>query len=105
MAQQVIVTMTDDIDGKEAAETVTFALDGASYEIDLSEQNAAKLRKALEPFVSNGRRMGKAKGAKRPGNSKAAEVRAWAVSAGVDVPAKGRVPASVVEAWEAAKGA
>lgn len=107
MAQQVIVTMTDDIDGTEAAETVTFALDGITYEIDLSEKNAAKLRKSLEPFADKGRRTGKQGGKRKSGGSsgKAAQVRTWAATQGIDVPAKGRVPADVVAQYDAAQGA
>ena len=47
MAQKVQVILVDDIDGGEADETVSFSLDGVSYEIDLSESNATELRDAL----------------------------------------------------------
>ena len=56
MAQKVVVTLFDDIDGSEAAETIAFGLDGKSYEIDLNEVNARKLRKALAPYVEAGRK-------------------------------------------------
>ena len=56
MAQRVVVTLSDDIDGSEAAETIAFGLDGKSYEIDLNEANAKKLRKALAPYVDAGRK-------------------------------------------------
>ena len=52
MAQQVSVTLVDDLDGSEAAETVSFGLDGRAYEIDLSVDNAARLRDAIAPFVA-----------------------------------------------------
>ena len=55
MAKTVIVKLTDDLDGGDADETVYFALDGKSYEIDVSTANAAKLRGALEPFIGKGR--------------------------------------------------
>jgi Lsr2 len=55
MAKTVIVKLTDDIDGGDADETVHFALDGRSYEIDLSEANASKLREALNLYVEKGR--------------------------------------------------
>ena len=55
MAKTVIVKLTDDIDGGDADETVQFALDGRSYEIDLSTANASKLRDALKPYVDKGR--------------------------------------------------
>jgi len=47
MAQKVDVRFVDDLDGSEASGTVSFALDGRAYEIDLSEENAAKLRDSL----------------------------------------------------------
>jgi len=55
MAKTVIVKLTDDIDGDDADETVSFALDGRSYEIDLSSKNAARLREAIEPFIAKAR--------------------------------------------------
>ena len=57
MAQQTTVTLTDDLDGGKAAETVTFGLDGRVYEIDLSKKNAAALRKALGEFTASARRV------------------------------------------------
>ncbi|MGW0737250.1 histone-like nucleoid-structuring protein Lsr2 [Streptomyces sp. NPDC002851] len=118
MAQRVVVTLFDDIDGGEAAETVVFGLDGKSYEIDLNEANAKKLREALAPYVEAGRRhkatrAGKAakaakagKGAPTPKHTAVtadpAAVRAWARSHKMDVPARGRIPKKVYEAFEAA---
>src|SRR5919202_4069965 len=58
MAQKVQVILVDDVDGGEASETVSFALDGVSYEIDVSESNAAALRDALAPWVGHARRVG-----------------------------------------------
>ena len=51
MAQKVNIVLVDDIDGSEATETVTFGLDGTSYEIDLNDANAARLREAMAEFV------------------------------------------------------
>ena len=64
MAQQTTVTLTDDIDGGKAAETVSFGLDGRIYEIDLSKKNATALRKALGEFTASARhvRAGQARG-------------------------------------------
>jgi hypothetical protein len=56
MAQTVIVKLTDDFDGGEADETISFALNGENYEIDLSAKNAARLREAFAPFIEKGRR-------------------------------------------------
>ena len=58
MAQQVITKYTDDLDGSDAAGSVEFALDGRAYEIDLNDQNAARLRDVLAPFVAAARRAG-----------------------------------------------
>src|SRR4029079_13212532 len=49
MVKKVTVALLDDLDGTAADETVQFALDGVSYEIDLSKKNAKKLRSALQP--------------------------------------------------------
>ncbi|MGW4032583.1 histone-like nucleoid-structuring protein Lsr2 [Streptomyces sp. NPDC004838] len=110
MAQRVVVALVDDIDGGEAAETVIFGLDGKSYEIDLNTANAKKLRKALAPFVSAGR---KQTGAGKRGKARVAykhtslepapaAVRAWAQSNKMDVPARGRIPKAVYEAFREA---
>jgi hypothetical protein len=101
MAQRAVVTLTDDLDGRQAAETVTFGLDGVSYEIDLSEKNAGKLRKMLAPYVGHARKLsrsGRPYRRTRAGyDSKA--VRAWAASRGLDVPARGRIPRRVLEEY------
>ncbi|MGW5773122.1 histone-like nucleoid-structuring protein Lsr2 [Streptomyces longwoodensis] len=107
MAQKVQVLLLDDLDGGEADETVTFALDGKTYEIDLTTKNADKLRGLLEPFVKNGRRAGRqqstgrSRGAVSKGNgsSDTAEIRAWAKEQGYEVNDRGRVPASIREAY------
>ncbi|MEU3773578.1 Lsr2 family protein [Streptomyces sp. NPDC046876] len=104
MAQRVVVTISDDIDGGEAAETVAFGLDGKSYEIDLNLANAKKLRKTLEPYVAAGRR--KARSGKAFKHTSLAPdpavVRAWARSHDFDVPPRGRIPKRVYEAYNEA---
>lgn len=109
MVQRVSVVLVDDVDGGDAAETVTFGLDGATYEIDLSEANAAKLRDALAPWVGAGRRSGSrgkpaaARGRARAGRSSdASTIRTWAAENGHTVSERGRIPAEVREAYEAA---
>ncbi|MBP0459678.1 histone-like nucleoid-structuring protein Lsr2 [Streptomyces montanisoli] len=110
MAQRVVVTLSDDMDGGEAAETVAFGLDGKSYEIDLNPANAKKLRKALAPYLAAGRKQtnaskrGKARGSYRHTSLEPdpAAVRAWAQSHKMDVPARGRIPKRVYEAFRAA---
>lgn len=104
MAQRVVVTLFDDIDGSEAAETIAFGLDGRTYEIDLNQVNARKLREALEPYVEAGRK--RARSGKTYRQTDVAPdpsaVRAWAQSHRMDVPARGRIPKKVYEAFAAA---
>ncbi|MFD6416485.1 Lsr2 family protein [Streptomyces sp. NPDC060194] len=102
MAQRVVVTLSDDIDGGQAEETVAFALDGKSYEIDLNPANAEKLRTALAPYVAAGRKHSSAGKTYRNVSvaPDPAAVRAWARSHRMDVPARGRIPKKVYEAFE-----
>lgn len=105
MAQRVVVTLSDDIDGGEASETVTFGLDGKTYEVDLNADNAKKLREELAPFVEAGRK--RAKSGKTFHRTAVAPdpraVRAWAESNGFDVPARGRMPRKIYDAFNAAR--
>ncbi|GAA4574554.1 histone-like nucleoid-structuring protein Lsr2 [Planotetraspora kaengkrachanensis] len=113
MAKHTQVILIDDLDGGEANETVAFAIDGTSYEIDLSDGNAKRLRDALSPFVggarraesgsTRGRRRGVSGSAQRAmSREKSAEIRAWAKSHGHPVSERGRIAASIVEAYDAA---
>ncbi|MBW1598960.1 Lsr2 family protein [Streptomyces sp. JJ38] len=111
MAQKVQVLLVDDLEGGEADETVTFALDGKSYEIDLTEANAQKLRESLAEFVKAGRRTGgrsggrgKARAGSSGGSQDTAKIRAWAKENGYNVNDRGRVPAEIREAYEKANG-
>lgn len=102
MARTILVQLTDDLDGGVASETVAFGLDGKSFEIDLSAENAARLRTALEPFVGGARRAEvrsrrtRASADTGRGYSLAA-LRAWAEERAVSVPARGRIPGAIVE--------
>ena len=110
MAQKVNIVLVDDLDGSEATESVSFGLDGTSYEIDLNDANAARLRDALAEFVGHARKV--ASGSRRGGGRRAAastsggpsakEIRDWARNSGYDVPDRGRVSAEVREAYAAA---
>ncbi|MFF8610326.1 Lsr2 family protein [Streptomyces sp. NPDC015346] len=107
MAQKVQVLLVDDLDGVEADETVTFALDGKTYEIDLTTANADKLRALLEPYTKSGRRTGgrtagtRGKGRVATGGSPdTAKIRAWAKENGYNVNDRGRVPAEIKAAYE-----
>lgn len=108
MAQRVSIILEDDIDGSEATQTVSFALDGTSYEIDLNDKHADSLRAVLSGYISAGRKSGstarrRGRTAAAPSNGpSAADVRAWAQENGHTVPERGRIPAAVREAYEAA---
>ena len=117
MAQRVNVVLVDDIDGNDAVETVTFALDGVEYEIDLSEENANKLRESLSVYVGHGRRTGgrrrsgagqsdakpsRSRGGASSDGPSASEIREWARANGHTVPDRGRVSSEVREAYAAA---
>jgi hypothetical protein len=112
MAQKVTVQLVDDLDGTAAEDisTVTFGLDGAAYEIDLTANNAAKLRNRLGNFVEAARRTG---GRVKRGTSPMAAapaanrehtkaIRDWARQNGYELSDRGRIPANVIEAFEAA---
>jgi len=105
MAQKVNIVLIDDIDESPAAETVSFALDGKNYTIDLNEKNAKKLRDAMAPFVAHGRAASSSASTRRRRNGQrgnAAEVRAWARDNGYTVPDRGRIPADINDAYAAA---
>jgi hypothetical protein len=110
VAQTLQVVLVDDLDGGPADQTVSFSLDGADYEIDLSEENAARLRDDLAVWVGHARRTTAGRrartapgaGAGADGGVDVAAVRAWARENGHTVNERGRVPAAVVEAYRAA---
>lgn len=111
MAQKVQVVLVDDVDGGEAVETVTFGLDGVSYEIDLSEDNASEFREAIAAWVGHARRVGgrstssrrRSTGTKPArAESDTASVREWARQSGYQVSDRGRISAEVREAYDAA---
>src|ERR1700733_12500320 len=99
MASRTTVELLDDVDGKPAAETLSFGLDGHEYEIDLTEKNAKAFRKAFAAWIGPARRVGGRKGGTTTvvsiGVDNAA-VRAWAGSNGIEISARGRIAAEVV---------
>lgn len=110
MAQKVQVILLDDLDGGEADETINFGLDGTAYEIDLSKKNAAKLRDVLAPYVATARKAGsrraRGRGRASAGRSSAtdtAAVRDWAREQGLKVSDRGRIPAEILEKYEASR--
>ena len=105
MAQKVNIVLVDDIDGSDATETVLFGLDGATYEIDLNDKHASALRDALAGYLGHARKVSNSRGRKAKTTTtgpSARELRDWARSNGHEVSDRGRVPAEVREAFEAA---
>ena len=105
MAQKITVALEDDLDGGPADQTVRFGLDGAEYEIDLSTRNATALREKLAPFIARARKAGRGPRS-RPGRGtssreRSGDIRAWARSQGIEVSDRGRIPASVIEQYQA----
>ena len=102
MAQRVRVDLVDDVDGSPAEESVNFALDGVNYVIDLSAENASKLRDALSLWVDHARRTGgrRTRGRRPTRGPTANEVRQWAKSQGYEVSDRGRVSNEIREAYQ-----
>src|SRR3954451_17942231 len=111
MAKQIITVLTDDLDGGDADRTIEFGLDGVNYTIDLSEKNVGELRKALDPYLTvaskagrtgvNGRVSSRAAATTRSNREQNQAIREWAIKNGYEVSERGRIPATVVEAFHA----
>lgn len=125
MARRIVHQLVDDLDGTVlevgAGETVLFSLDGTAYEIDLTDDNAAALRDAFAPYIAAGRSVsargassarsagaprsaGGARKQRRSGQRDYAPIRAWAAQNGYTLSERGRVPAAVLDAYDAANG-
>jgi hypothetical protein len=119
VAQKVVVSLVDDLDESEADETVEFGVDGTTYEIDLSDENAAKLRDSLADYVAHARRLsGRRRSSSRTaavpatarkGGGRASvdreqnqAIREWARKQGMTVSERGRIPSEVSEAYHKA---
>lgn len=103
MARKTVVELVDDIDGGAADETVTFTVDGVTYEVDLSDENAERLRDSFAPYIAAGTRVsGRNKARKSYGGPDRSAVRAWASEHGYTVSDRGRLPEAVLEAYAAA---
>ncbi|WP_086819862.1 Lsr2 family protein [Allokutzneria sp. NRRL B-24872] len=113
MAQLTIVQLIDDLDGtsSEDISRVEFAIDGVAYEIDLNDENSAKLRDTFAQYVEAARRVGgRAKRGTAPGKTGSARskdetraIRDWAKANGHEVSDRGRIPSNVIQAYEASK--
>ena len=121
MAQKTIVTLVDDLTGEEAENisTVEFALDGVTYQLDLTDENSTKLHDALSPYAKAGRKIGgRRRSGPRPGQANKStdpsarynretlkSIREWAKKNGHNVSDRGRLPAEVMQAWQTAQAA
>ncbi|MFC4856791.1 histone-like nucleoid-structuring protein Lsr2 [Actinophytocola glycyrrhizae] len=113
MAQKVLVQLVDDLDGTSSQDvsTVLFGLDGVSYEIDLSDANAERLRESLTEYVESARRIGgrikrgtrPAQPGKSANSGEAGQIREWALESGYELAGRGRIPSHVVEAYKEAQ--
>lgn len=109
MAQRVQVILVDDVSGGDATETVEFALDGVTYEIDLNDENATRLREDLAPWIGQARRSGGRRQTRRRGSSSTSgssedlsKIREWGRENGFKVSSRGRVSQELRDAYAAA---
>lgn len=99
MTARTVIELIDDLDGTPATQTVTFALDGVNYDIDLGDTNAATLRETLAPWISHARRTGGRRRTTSTTPTDTHAIRAWAEQQGLEVSPRGRIARTVVEAY------
>jgi hypothetical protein len=111
MAQKIVTTLIDDLDGSELKQgegkNITFGLGGSTYEIDLSEKNEKALRAALEPYLKAARSASRPKAASSAGSARSnkeelSAARSWLRANGHDVSDRGRIPGALLEKFRAA---
>jgi hypothetical protein len=112
MAQRTQVVLIDDLDGneiKDGGQSVAFSFNGTDYSIDLSEPNAEKFEQALSPYIEHAQRVGGRRSSRSSGAATkttspvdSKSVRVWAKSNGIELSSRGRIPADVVEKYQAA---
>lgn len=107
MAQRVISSVIDDLTGEEDAATTLFSLDGAEYEIDLTDENRERLAAALQEYIDNARRTGgrlkSPAGTKKTTSRDPAQLqhmREWGREHGFTVSDRGRLPAALEDAYQ-----
>jgi hypothetical protein len=107
VAKKTFVELIDDMDGSKADTTVRFSWQGASYEIDLSKKNAKAFETAVGPYLAKATRAAAGRGGRRSsarGKSDLSGVRTWAATNGFELASRGRIPANILEAYQAAQG-
>jgi Lsr2 len=105
MAQRVTVELEDDLDGGPADQTLRFGIGGLEYEIDLNKKNASRFRRQIAPYIEHARRASRGQRRQMPTASsrgRSGDIRAWAKDHAIPVSERGRIPASVVQQYEAA---
>jgi hypothetical protein len=103
MSSKVVVLLEDDVDGTRADETIEFGIDGTTYAIDLNDQNAKKLRAALDGYISKARKVTvKRSSRKTSSDIDSRTVRRWAEANGIELSKRGRIPQDVVSQFRAA---
>ena len=108
----VVTQITDDLDGSNGAETITFSYRGINYEIDLGRKNASAFDKLMKPYTDAGRKVSlrggrrRGSGSGRNGRSRSADdlasIRTWARENGYTVADRGRISAEITDAYNAA---
>jgi nucleoid-associated protein Lsr2 len=113
MAKTVVTQITDDLDGSNGAETISFGYRGTTYEIDLGRKNANAFDKLMKPYLDAARKVAAARSGRRgssngrrgnrsrPANELAA-IREWARAQGYSVSDRGRISANIMDAYNAA---
>ena len=115
MAKRTLHMLIDDIDGGDADETITFALDGTQYEIDLSKKNAAKMRDGIARYIDAGTRVarggtatrataGRGRGPAKADRDQNRAIREWAQANGMDVSDRGRIKQEIVDRYHTEAG-
>ncbi|MCX2746868.1 Lsr2 family protein [Arthrobacter sp. MI7-26] len=105
MATKTYIRLVDDIDGTDANETISFAIDGAEYEIDLNEAHSNELREAVSKFTAAARKVGRVKTPPRRSAAATTDtkaIRAWANETGIPINSRGRIQADVIERYQTA---
>ena len=109
MAQKVVVQLIDDLDGDPidiGGETISFAVNGVEYSVDLNDKNATEFHRKMDYYIKYATRVGgrkTARPAKQTSNgANTQQIREWANSNGYTVSARGRVAADIMEAYAAA---
>lgn len=106
MAQKLIVAFTDDLDGSDAAETISFSFERKNYEIDLNEGHAEEFRSAMQKYIKAARSTDKSKAqpktVKKTGAISSKDIRAWAETQNIEMNPRGRLKQEVVDQYMAA---